>query len=136
MDGIDEGVRKSMAGVRITGFTVDDDRLGAWLDGERDGQPVRYRFDVEGDCCSDTWIESVIEESALIGHTILSVEDISLPDGTSANGNDRTTHGFYEDEMTFYALAITTDRGKCVIDYRNSSNGYYGGSMIITEKWR
>ena len=33
------------------------------------------------------------------------------------------------DEVEFYGLSIKTDKGEIVIDYRNSSNGYYGGSL-------
>jgi hypothetical protein len=122
-----------MVGVKVTAFELDDDREGAQLDGECDGNPVRFRLTVDADCCSHTWIESVIEENSLIGHTIASVEDIDLPG--PANGNEHTTLGenYYEEQMQFYGLAITTDAGKCILDYRNSSTGSYGGSMLITK---
>jgi hypothetical protein len=31
--------------------------------------------------------------------------------------------------IAFYGLKITTDKGDIIIDYRNSSNGYYGGNL-------
>lgn len=132
---LDKDARKSIVGVTVTSFTLDDDREGATLEGIRDGQSVKFRLVVDADCCSNTWIESVIEESALVGHTITDIEDLELPDDSPVNGDRHTALGedFYEDEMAFYGLAITTERGKCVIDYRNSSNGYYGGSMMLSE---
>jgi hypothetical protein len=129
--------RKKLVGVKVTAFKLDDDHEGADLegerDGERDGQPVKFRFTVYGDCCSHTWIESVIEESALVGYTITAIDDLELPNNEPANGVDKTTTENYEEEMSFYGLAITTERGKCILDYRNSSNGYYGGSMDIVQ---
>jgi hypothetical protein len=124
--------RQELIGVLVDSFSLDDDHEGATLKGTKDSVPIEFRLVVDADCCSNTWIESIIEESALVWHTIVSTEDLDLP-GVAANGNDHTALGenFYEDEMTFYGFAITTDRGKCVLDYRNSSNGYYGGSLSI-----
>lgn len=31
--------------------------------------------------------------------------------------------------MAYYGCKITTGKGYALIDYRNSSNGYYGGSL-------
>ena len=33
------------------------------------------------------------------------------------------------DVLQFYGFKITTTRGVCVIDFRNESNGYYGGEL-------
>ena len=30
---------------------------------------------------------------------------------------------------TITSMKITTDRGHIIVDYRNESNGYYGGSL-------
>ena len=34
-----------------------------------------------------------------------------------------------EDVIQFYGFKVSTDKGVLVIDYRNESNGYYGGSL-------
>jgi len=115
-----------MIGVTVTRFEVDSDREGAWLEGTKNGTALKFRFEVEADCCSKTWIEGIAEESALVGHTIRAVEDIDMPDLGQSDKRD-------DDEIKYYGLAITTERGRCVIDYRNASNGYYGGSMRITK---
>jgi len=31
------------------------------------------------------------------------------------------------DCVAYYGLKITTEKGRAMIDYRNDSNGYYGG---------
>ena len=73
----------------------------------------------DGDCCSDTWIEGVDLPGALLG-TVRAVEDIEMPDPGSPNEYD---------VIAYYGCRITTDKGVCVIDYRNESNGYYGGDL-------
>lgn len=83
-----------------------------------DGQQVVAQCD--GDCCSHTWIEDVINPEAAIGAEVLSVEDIELP----AEFQNPTKTGNGEDQMQFYGFEITTARGTFLLAYRNSSNGY------------
>jgi len=78
-----------------------------------------------GDCCSETWIESIDLVEPLIGGTIRSVEDIDMPH----YGNIGTLLHPIVEEVNYYGLRITTDKGVSVIDYRNDSNGYYGGQL-------
>ena len=75
----------------------------------------------DGDCCSSTWIEHVELPALGFPAKVLKVEDIDLP---GSNDNDSE----YEC-LAVYGLKITTDKGEVVIDYRNSSNGYYGGNL-------
>lgn len=73
-----------------------------------------------GDCCSSTWLES-IDLPGNISGTLVAVENIAMPDQP------------YDKEkyecLQFYGVKISTSKGSAVIDYRNSSNGYYGGSI-------
>ena len=73
----------------------------------------------EADCCSNTWIEHV--EYPALGYPakVLNVEDLDLP-GSSDDG-----------ELKVYGIKISTDKGDLIIDFRNESNGYYGGGL----KW-
>jgi hypothetical protein len=73
-----------------------------------------------GDCCSTTWLES-IDLPANISGTLVSIEDIGMPDQPYDEKD-------YEC-LQFYGVKITTSKGSAVIDYRNESNGYYGGSI-------
>jgi hypothetical protein len=81
-----------------------------------DGGEIIVRAD--GDCCSDTWIEHI--ELPTLPAKVASVEDIDMPDLGSPSE--------YEC-IQYYGCKITTDKGVMVIDYRNESNGYYGGSL-------
>lgn len=87
-----------------------------------DTAPVSFTTDA--DCCSQTWIESFDAPLNLKGK-VLKVEEVDMPD-LGATG---TPHHPRVDVVQYYGVKITTERGDCVIDYRNDSNGYYGGSL-------
>ena len=84
------------------------------------GNPIFALAD--GDCCSESWIEHVSIPAGGFPATVVGVSDIELP------GSD-DTHPEY-DCLRVYGLKISTDRGDIVIDYRNSSNGFYGGHLV------
>lgn len=46
-------------------------------------------------------------------------------------GNIKTEHCEHPDCIRYYGLRIVTDKGRAVIDFRNNSNGYYGGSIKL-----
>lgn len=73
---------------------------------------------VDGDCCSRSWIEHV-ELPTEFPATVNGAEGIEL------NGDLETRDG----ELKFYGYRLSTNQGDIIIDYRNESNGYYGGSI-------
>ena len=73
----------------------------------------------DGDCCSHTWVERVIGE---LRGRIENVEAVDMPDL-----GDLPDH----DVMKYYGLRITTDVGSAVVDFRNDSNGFYGGYLVV-----
>lgn len=73
----------------------------------------------DGDCCSDTWIEHVELPVQGFPCKVLSVEELHLPEDQEMD---------YE-VIQFYGLKLLTDKGEFLLDYRNSSNGYYGGNL-------
>ena len=80
----------------------------------------------EGECCSHTWIEHISLPSLGFPATVSSVENIDMPDLGSP----------YEyDVVAYYGCKIVTDRGDIVIDYRNASNGYYGGNLSWPDEY-
>jgi hypothetical protein len=81
----------------------------------------------EGDCCSNTWFADILGFSALIGGRVASVECVDLP----PEENSPRTRQEYD---RLYGMKITTDKGVCDVIYRNSSNGYYGGSARLEAK--
>jgi hypothetical protein len=88
-----------------------------------------FAFETEGDCCSETWFADLIGFKALIatsppnywGGQVFSAEDFELP--SEEGGRSRQE---YDDVM---GVRLKTHAGVCEILYRNSSNGYYGGSI-------
>ena len=72
-------------------------------------------------CCSQSWIESIEGKEDIIGNEIINIIEHNLPsEDTSDN-----------ELLQFYNYEIITSQGSCVIDFRNSSNGYYGGSLDL-----
>ena len=76
--------------------------------------------DVYGDCCSTSWIEHIELPALGFPSKVISVADLDMPDLGQQEGCD---------VVAYYGLKIVTDGGEIVIDYRNNSNGYYGGNL-------
>lgn len=74
----------------------------------------------DGDCCSYSWVENIENTVREYPAVILSSEDIDMPDLGGMEDNE---------VVQYYGLKIVTDRGHIIIDYRNNSNGYYGGNL-------
>lgn len=107
-----------LIGKVVTAVHLADDNMAIKFD-VADGEPIIARTD--GDCCSHTWIENVENVEALIGAAVLSVRNIDMPEAPPRD-NDY-------DVIAYYGCGIATAKGECILDYRNSSNGYYGGSL-------
>lgn len=75
----------------------------------------------DADCCSSTWIEHIELPALGFPAMVVAVDDLDLP----GSEYDHPEH----DCLTVYGCKITTDKGEMIIDYRNASNGYYGGSL-------
>lgn len=112
-----------LVGRDVTGYVLSDDNETLRLS-FRDGGTEELR--TESECCSITWIESIDTPEYLNG-VIQEIENIDMPD----RGNIATQKRESVDEVKYYGLKITTDKGIAVIDYRNDSNGYYGGDLIL-----
>lgn len=107
-----------LVGKRVVALFLAADRKALKFDLEG-GESVIARAD--GDCCSSSWIEDIDLPTSLVGGVVRSVEDVDMPD--LAEEEDE------REVVAYYGCRITTDRGSCTIDYRNESNGYYGGSL-------
>ena len=127
----------SLVGKTITAIELADDKeaLRFVL---ADGECI---VKCDADCCSHTWIEHIELPALGFPALVVAVDDLNMEPDSAENG-----------ELKFYGCKVTTDRGEIVIDYRNSSNGYYGGSLswpdddyyyggvhgqnVSEEKWR
>lgn len=82
-------------------------------------------FGVDGDCCSSSWIEHLEMPADVVGAKIISAED-SASITSDHDEHDEENGG---DSIAVYNTAFRTDRGDIVLEYRSSSNGYYGGNL-------
>jgi hypothetical protein len=129
-----------LVGKTIFGIKIADDRQALLF--ETDTGNIKVLADA--DCCSYTWIEHIELPALGFPARVSAVDDLQMPEGKASE--------FHKDDdvLQFYGCKIVTDKGEIVIDYRNDSNGYYGGSLcwpserlyggvggqdISTEKW-
>ena len=95
----------------------------------------RRVYTTEGDCCSQSWVEHLTVPPDIKGATITGIEELeeygrdATPEETAKSDAERE---YGVDVLRIYQTAIVTDRGEVVIEYRNDSNGYYGGWLRET----
>lgn len=82
-------------------------------------------FGVEGDCCSMSWIEHLELPGSVEGAVIQRVED---SEGVPWDGHVCDACG--HECLAVYNTKFYTDKGTIVLEYRNDSNGYYGGYLV------
>lgn len=76
---------------------------------------------VDGDCCSYSWVETIDLDQGVIGSKILGWDSISIGDCIAREGQDC---------VQAYELRLHTEKGDVVVAFRNDSNGYYGGYVL------
>jgi hypothetical protein len=97
------------------------------------GEQIAYGTD--GDCCSETWFADMIGIDAIFGYhhkrldlrTINRVEEITMDFYNTDDGRCR------QDSDAAYGYKLTTNLGRLLIAFRNSSNGYYGGNIFLIQ---
>lgn len=109
---------KELVGKKINGIYVSEGENELAFD--TDAGVIGYEG--YGDCCSETWFADVLGVSALIGATVAAVEDVDLENYNIEDGRGR------QEADSVYGYKLRTDKGYADIVFRNSSNGYYGGS--------
>ncbi len=83
-----------------------------------------YLFEAEGDCCSQTFIESVEGPQAGV---ILDVLEPHWGEDDADRYREEK-----DGEMKFYkATLVLEGAGHLDVEYRNESNGYYGGTLEL-----
>lgn len=79
-----------------------------------------------GDCCSESWIEHItLPHYGMVGK-VLDVREVEL-------GKCMPTRQEV-DQLYGLTVAMEGEYGaeELHVEFRNSSNGYYGGSMLVT----
>jgi hypothetical protein len=114
---------EAMIGATPIAMSVNEDRTRITIE-MADG--TAYHLDAEGDCCSNSWFENISGEHEFIGTVIVRIENVkaSMP-ATVVEQDDKY--------IKFYGVKLHTTGGFLFIEYRNSSNGSYGGSLSVMQ---
>lgn len=111
---------KSIIGKTLDGIKIADDRKAVLF--LIDGGDVIAKTD--GECCSCSFIEAIELPALGFPATVMAVEDLLL-------GSEDEEYGV----LQIYGCKISTDKGDILIDFRNESNGYYGGYLSWPEDY-
>ncbi len=110
---------KELVGKTVNKVYISDDKELLKFE-INDGESVVYH--AEKDCCNDVWFNHVNGLQNLIGATVISVYD--KPDIDNATPTR-------QDMDIVYGWTVITVNGYFDVEMRNSSNGYYGGSLAL-----
>lgn len=134
-------------GRTISSYFVDSSKTEFTIRFE-DGSWLTY--EVEGDCCSHSWIEHVEAPNDLVGAIFqgeVFVQDkygdasfrgdeYATQDNVPYDDYNKEFYGHGMDGGTheclrFYKVSWLTNKGHIDLEFRNSSNGYYGGNIQL-----
>jgi hypothetical protein len=110
---------KELIGKKILGLRINENQDVLVFD--TDQGVVGY--EAYGDCCSESWFADITGVSAMFGGTVQTVEEVSMEGYNVEDGRTRQEYDLA------YGYKLTTEKGYADIVFRNSSNGYYGGSI-------
>lgn len=113
-------------GKLVTRVQTDDSDATITFD---DGTSLMVHL--EGDCCSDSFFTDQDQFTELEGSKILSVERRGSGDHTPSVKSQQEPQR--QEESSWAFLVFITDKGHVTIDWRNDSNGYYGGWVTLSE---
>jgi hypothetical protein len=86
----------------------------------------RLRYLAYGDCCSQSWIETTDPIEDLIGQKIIYTEEHEMDELDELDVE-------YGNVVRVYQDTLKTEKISWNIEYRNESNGFYGGSLELYE---
>lgn len=106
-----------------------------------------FYYVCEGDCCSTSYVEHWDGIAAFMPKDgqlakIIAVESISMDEvQAKINEEDKENEDtiYHDNCISVYGLKFITTFGQSTLEYRNQSNGYYGGWMCRLygeEGWR
>ncbi len=117
-------IEEKLIGKVLEAISLSDDKqkLSVTVDGET------LKYGVEGDCCSSSWIEHLEVPDGVIGSVITEIEEINM--GEVGGSKDHCERCKESDCLQLYQTLIKTQKGTVTLEYRNDSNGYYGGYLV------
>jgi hypothetical protein len=130
-DGADRGQGRprkeaTMDFSRLTGLQVEK----VWINDEKTKLKLKtsrcwYVLATEEDCCSESWIEHVDGLRGLFDNPINGTEEVRIGEVIA------TRQDF--DQLYSFTILLDGYPNKFQIEFRNSSNGYYGGWMGLSD---
>jgi hypothetical protein len=116
---------KVLKGKVIEGIMVDQNAPGARYI-KFQTSTGDFAFEAEGDCCSQSWFENISGASEFDRPRLcLNVEAVKMKQKKTSKYLTKT----YVDHMKTYGEKIICEGAQLFLEYRNNSNGYYGGSL-------
>jgi hypothetical protein len=87
-----------------------------------------HAFFTDGDCCSQSWVENIEFQGTVLGRPLREItNEDDLPVFKKVNEHKE---GFDDySQLLDYSTTFHTEGGALKVEYRNESNGYYGGSL-------
>lgn len=105
-------VKETVYNEKLLSFTLDDNS--------------KIEYEPVGDCCSQSFIEDIDDLEALQNCEILSLD---IERGESKEFENKFSWVEDVHKWTFYKFKTT--KGYATLSFRNESNGYYDGELVI-----
>lgn len=112
---------QELVGRTIDSLSISDDETVLVFD--TDMGPIV--FGTDGDCCSRSWFNDVLGVNSLMGAKVTEVEEVPM---AYLKGKELEKYDRYE-VIKVYGYKLKTTHGYADLIFRNSSNGYYGGTV-------
>jgi hypothetical protein len=85
-----------------------------------------FVYEAVGECCSSSWIESINNVENLIDEEIIGIE---RKGEAIRSKNEEKSQDEDESREVAFGYTLKTIKGYIDIEFRNESNGYYGGEV-------
>lgn len=112
---------KELIGTKIVKVEMQDDTTIVF----NDISGITFSYQTFEDCCSSTWISHISGLNNLLNATVREVKERQFSEEDQKKAEQE---GDY-DVLALYGYDIVTDKGICFLEFRNNSNGYYGGDL-------
>lgn len=113
--------KELLVGRKVISALINDEKDLVILDTDKGKVELTW----DGDCCAVCYLANVSGVEALIGHTILEVEN--------SEWKDISKDGPYDDVLESMGSKVKTTGGYVTFESRVDHNGYYGGSIEVKE---
>ena len=125
-----DDVSPTLKGLRVVEAQVSIDKTLVRL---QDAEGRVVWLSAVGDCCSNSWFEHI--DGMAPPFTLTEEPEFDRwmePKKEVRDWNNPDDSG--KDVLKIYAIKFKTNRGRASLELRNASNGYYGGTVEVSEE--